>query len=60
MFLVDSKCWNTVIPTALAYTSSQNVFHDTAINTIDYGWIIARKNGRLIVTMQLEGDSQHY
>ena len=48
MFFVDSKRQITVIPTALTYTSSRNVFHDTTNNGIDYGSIIARKNGRLI------------
>ena len=31
-FLVDSKCQNTVIPTASTCTSTQNVFHDTCIS----------------------------
>ena len=48
MFLVDSKRLKTVIPTTLTYTSSQNVFHDITNNGIDYGSIIAPKNGRLI------------
>ena len=28
VFLVDSKCWNTIILTGLTYTSSRKVFHD--------------------------------
>ena len=48
MFFVDSKRQITVIPTASTYTSSRNVFHDTTNNGINYGSIIARKNGRLI------------
>ena len=46
MFWVDSKRRNTVIPTALTYTSSQNMFHDITNNGNDYGSIIARKINR--------------
>ena len=28
LFLLDSKCWNTVILSGLTYTSSWKVFHD--------------------------------
>ena len=45
MFLVDSKCLNTVIPTASKHNSSLNVFHDITNNGLDYGLIIAGKNG---------------
>ena len=48
VFLVDSKHRNTVIPTTSTYTSSRNVLHDITNNGIDYGLIIAQKNGRLI------------
>ena len=42
-FSLDSKCRNTVTPTASTYTSSRNLFHDIANNGIDYGSIIARE-----------------
>ena len=48
MFLVDSKPRNTVIPTALTYTSSWNVFYNITNYGIDYGLIITQKNGQLI------------
>ena len=48
LFSVDSKCRNTVILTTLTYTSTRTLFHDIANRGIDYGSIIARKNGQLI------------
>ena len=32
VFLVDFKCWNTIIFTRLSYTSSQKVFHEIMTN----------------------------
>ena len=44
VFLVDTKCQNTVILTRLTYTSSRNVFHDGCAKIGTFSHQILNKN----------------
>ena len=44
VFLVDSKCRNTVILTGLTYTSSRKVFHDGCAKRGTFPFKILNKN----------------
>ena len=49
VFLVDSKCRNTVILTGLTYTSSRKVFHDGCAKRGSFPHQILNKNSLSLV-----------